>query len=104
MEVYDPTEDQSTVYETYRIDAEHPYVSGYIPEVRWVPGDEADPGEPEQLEGEIVNEQDVPDETQGLVDNPSYVDEGQWEDTAEHRDSGITDILITGTVRLAFSS
>jgi hypothetical protein len=104
LEVYDPTEDQSSVYETYRIDAKHPYVSGYAPETRWVPGDGADPEETEQFEEEIVDEQDIPDETQGLVDNPIYVDDGQWEDTVEHLDSGITDILVTGTVRLAFNS
>lgn len=30
------------------------------------------------------------------------MDEGdEWHDTAEHRDSGVRDIILTGTVRLA---
>ncbi|KAF9648741.1 hypothetical protein BDM02DRAFT_3186850 [Thelephora ganbajun] len=101
LEAYDPTEDHSAVYQTYRVDAKNPYASGHVPETRWVSDDGADSEEEEleQLEAEITNnEPDIPDETQGLVNNPSYIDDDdQWEDTVEHRDSGIRDIIVTGT-------
>ena len=75
--------------------------------MRWVSPDRADPEEEklEQLGAEIINDEpEIPDETQGLVDNPSYIDnDDQWSDTAEHLDSDIRDIIITGKVRLAFS-
>lgn len=115
------------MYDTYRTDARHPYVSGYDPETHWFeetdsseedseepeaevvesePGssDEADPleEESEEPEAEIVDNKPGPsDETHGLPDDPEYVDEGdQWHDTAEYRYSGIRDIIVTGTVRL----
>ena len=77
LEIDDPVYSDQTVYETYRTGAENPYVSGFVPEVRWVAGNEANPEEDElmQLEAEITNnEPDSPDETQGLVNNPSYID------------------------------
>ena len=94
------------VYDTYRTDTEHPYASGYVHEGRWVSGDRVDSEEEEleQLAAEIINNgPDIQDETQGLVDNPSYIDDDEWQDTVEHRHSGIGDIMITGTVRPAFS-
>ena len=105
FEVYDPIENQAAMYDTYRIDAETPYASGYAVEDRWVPGDAAgEEDELEEPEAEIVNgEPEVPDEIQGSENDPSYIDE-DGEDTVEHRDSGIRDIMITGTVRPAFSS
>lgn len=106
--VYDPIEDHTAVYETYRTDAENPYASGYIREMRWVPGERADleEDELEQPETEIGdNEPDDPDETQGLANNPSYIDDDdQLVDTVEQLDSDIRDIIITGRVRPAFSS
>lgn len=94
------------MYETYRPGAENPYTSGFVQETRWVSDDGAESDdELEQLQDEIINDEpDTPDETQGLVNNPSYIDSDDWEDTVEHRDSGIRDIVITGTVRFTFIS
>ena len=94
------------MYQTYRTDAENPYVSGYIREGRWVRGKEQDSEEElDQLEADTINhEPESPDETQGLVNDPSYIDnDDQWEDTVQHLDSDIRDIMITGKVRPAFS-
>lgn len=94
------------VYQTYRTNAEKPYASGYVPEGRWIPGNGPNPGEAEleQLRTQYINYPVAQDETQGLVNNPTYIDnDDEWEDTAEHLDSGIRDIMITGTVRLEFS-
>lgn len=106
MEVYDPIEDDVVTYETYRTDTEHPYVSGYVPETDWFSEDEADTNGADtdedlgQFEAGIINSgPDVTDETQGLANNPSYIDDDEWSDTVEHLDSGIKDIIITGTVR-----
>jgi len=94
------------VYQTYRVGAENPYASGYVQGMRWIPGDRAhsEEEELERIEAEIINEPVIPDETQGLVNDPSYIDGDEYRDTVEHLDSGIRDIIITGTVRLAFSS
>jgi len=57
-----------------------------------------------QLAAQITNKEPEshPDETQGLVNNPSYIDnDDQWEGAVEHLSSGIRDIVITGKVRLA---
>lgn len=86
------------MYQTYRTNTENPYASGYVREMRWVPGNTSD------SEDETEIEPETPDETQGLVNNPTYIDDDdEWEDTAEHLDSDIRDIIITGTVRLAFN-
>ena len=97
--MYDPIRDRTVVYETYQADAERPYASGYVPETRWVPVDRAGPEE--ELEREIINcEPDTPDETQGLVNNPQYIDNDEhWADAVKQPDFGIKDILITGRVR-----
>lgn len=105
--MYDPIEDHRTVYETYRTGFENPYASGYVRERRWVLDSETDLEEElEQLQSGIVTgEPDAPDETQGLANSPLYIDEDErLSDTVEHLDSDIRDILITGTVRPAFSS
>jgi hypothetical protein len=74
----------------------------------WVSDDRTDSEEEElaQLAAEITNnEPESPDETQGLVDNPTYLDnDDRWHDTVEHLDSGIRDIIVTGKVCLAFNS
>ena len=104
--MYDPIEDHTAVYETYRTDAESPYASGYVHGTGSVSSDEFDSYEEnlEQFQAEIINrEQDTSDETQGLANSPSYIDDDDSADGVEHRDSGIRDIMITGTVRLAFS-
>ena len=105
--MYDQIEDHLAVYQTYRADAKNPYASGYVHEADW-DSDDGDYSEEEELgqpEAEITNnEPDIPDETQGLENHPSYVDDEEYIDTVEHVDSGIRDILITGTVSLAFSS
>jgi len=105
--VHDPIKDRTVVYETYQADAEKPYASGYIPEIRWVSVDRAGPEEEEleRLGSEIINrEPDTPDETQGLVNNPQYIDNDEhWADVVKQPDFGIKDILITGRVRLPFS-
>lgn len=101
------------VYQTYRVGAENPYASGFVQETRWVSGDavdsddlgDSDDEELEQPRAEIINnEPGIPDETQGLDNNPSYIDDDEVEDTVKHRDSGIRDIMITGMVRLVFIS
>lgn len=95
------------MYQTYRVGAENPYASGYAQDMSWIPGGGVGPEqeELEQLEAEFINNgTEIPDETQGLANNPSYIDDEEWNDTVEHRDSGIRDIIITGTVCLAFSS
>jgi len=106
--VHDPIQDRTVVYETYHADAEKPYASGYVPEMRWVSGGRAGPGEEEleRLGSEIINrEPDTPDETQGLVYNPQYIDNDEhWADAVKQPDFGIKDILITGRVRLPCSS
>lgn len=60
----------------------------------------------EEPGAEVVDEEpSIPDETQGLVNNPTYVDDDDhWQDVVQHRYSGIHDIIVTGTVRLEFSS
>ena len=98
MEIYNTDGDLETEYQTYRTGAENPYISGYEPEERWITG------EGEELEQPGAQITNVPVEAQGLVNDPSYIDEDdEWEDTVEHRDSGIKDIILTGTVRLAFN-
>lgn len=107
LEVYNPEEEHTSIYETYRTDAEHPYVSGYVPEIQWISEDQAvQEEELEQLSAEIINGgPDIPNETQGLAHElPPVDDDDWWSDTAEHLDSGIKDIIITGTVRCAFVS
>lgn len=111
LEIYNPDEDLTSVYETYRTDAEHPYVSGYVPEtesddeVDSESSEEASEDTSEELQAETDdNEPDIREETQGLENDQLYVDEDGWEDTVEHSDSGIRDIIITGTVRLQFHS
>ena len=92
------------MYETYRTNAEHPYVSQYDPEEDNPSSDESDSTEEElQQAGEETINNDrpsIPDEVQGLVNDPSYVYDDDWEETVEHIDSGISDIIVTGTVRL----
>ena len=94
------------VYETYRADAENPYASGYVRETRSASSDRADPEEEEleRLGSEIINhEPDIPDETQGLVNNPLYIDNDEhWAEAVKPPDSNIKDILIIGKVRLPF--
>ena len=106
--MYDPIEDHTAVYETYRTDAEYPYASGYTHGTGSVSSDEPDSDEDnlEKFQAEIINrEPDTSDETQGLANSPSYIDDDDnLVDTVEHLDSGIRDIMITGTVCLAFSS
>ena len=108
MEIYDPNDSLLAVYQTYRTDAENPYASGHVQEMRWCSDHRANPEEEvlAQLEAQITNKvSESPDETQGLVNNPSYIDnDDRWDDKVEHLDSGIRDIIITGTVRLAFNS
>ena len=106
LEVYDGSEERELTYETYRIDAENPYVSGYVPETGWVSSDGNHAGEGlRQVEVEVANgEPDSPDEIQRLANNPTYFDDDKhWTDGVEHQDSGIRDIIVTGTVRFAFN-
>ena len=94
------------VYQTYRADAVNPYACGHVREMRWIPTDRARPRDRlAQLEAEIINlEPEGPDETQGLVDNPSYIDnDDRPHDTVGHLESGIRDIIITGTVSDVFN-
>ena len=94
------------VYQTYQADAGNPYAPGDIREMRWVPANRVRPRDGlAQLEAEIINlEPEDPDETQGLVDNPSYIDNDyRSHDTVEHLEPGIRDIIITGTVSGSFS-
>lgn len=107
LEIFDTVQSLQMEYQTYRTGVENPYASGYVQEPYWFSDDRVDPEEEElaRLEAQIThNEPESQDETQGLVDNPSYIDnDDQWHDTVEHRSSGIKDIIITGTVRLIFN-
>lgn len=98
--------DRPAVYQTYRTDAEHPYVSGYVPEQYSDDSDSSSGGSSgRSQEVTVGNEPNIPGETQGLVNSPSYVDDDdQWHDHTEYNYSGIQDIIVTGTVRLEFSS
>lgn len=115
LKAFGPDGDQIAVYETYRTDAKHPYVSGYNPDPDWVTfgtdsSSEESSGESsekssEQSQEDIADDkQNIPDETQGLSNSPEYVDDEGFVDTAEHRSSGITDIMVTGTVSLELNS
>ena len=101
--MYDPIQERTVVYETYRTDAENPYASGYVRETRWVSGDGADPLE--QLGPDVIDrEPGIPDGSQGPVNNPPHIDNDEhWANTVKRPDSDIKDILITGAVRLPFS-
>jgi len=101
LEILDPIEDLTVKYETYRTDAEHPYVSGYVPDTHWYPGDRENSPEEETSEHpQVENEPNIPHETQGSLGNALYVDDDrEFHDTVEHRYSGIKDIIITGTMK-----
>lgn len=109
LKIYDPIASCERVYQTYRTDAENPYASGFVQESYLSSDDRVNPEEDKlaQLAAQITNKEPepYPDETQGLVDSPSYIDnDDQPEDAVEHLSSGIRDIVITGRVRLAHNS
>jgi hypothetical protein len=96
--MHDSIEDRQTVYQTYRTDALRT-LTLLDTFQKWI-------GSPmtgltrkkkswTARRSEITNnEPDTPDETQGLVDNPTYLDnDDRWHDTVEHLDSGIRDII-----------